>query len=83
MSDARPADGDATSREDVPAEDATIAERPGLQPETQGDEPLDADLGEEGQGDVGHEEDARHSGDAPDDLRTAGPSGPVVEEGEI
>lgn len=42
------------------------------QPETQGDEPLEAELGEEGQGDLAPEDDrAPHSGDAPTDLRTA------------
>ncbi|WP_435748543.1 hypothetical protein [Microbacterium sp. PMB16] len=42
------------------------------QPETQGDEPLDAELGEDGQGDLAPEDEgSAHSGDAPSDLRTA------------
>jgi hypothetical protein len=42
------------------------------QPETQGDEPLDAELGEDGQGDLAPEDGSeQHSGDAPNDLRTA------------
>lgn len=40
------------------------------QPETQGDEPLDAELGEDGQGDLAPEDEGMsHSGDAPTDLR--------------
>lgn len=42
------------------------------QPETQGDEPLEAELGEDGQGDLAPEDEGSgHSGDAPTDLRTA------------
>ncbi|PVE97944.1 hypothetical protein [Microbacterium sp. TPD7012] len=42
------------------------------QPETQGDEPLEAELGEDGQGDLAREDEGTpHSGDAPTDLRTA------------
>lgn len=42
------------------------------QPETQGDEPLEAELGEDGQGDLAPEDEGSgHSGDAPNDLRTA------------
>lgn len=42
------------------------------QPETQGDEPLEAELGEAGQGDLAPEDEGgQHSGDAPTDLRTA------------
>lgn len=41
-----------------------------LQPETQGDEPIEAELGEEGQGDLAPEDEGNgHSGDAPTDLR--------------
>lgn len=41
-----------------------------LQPETQGDEPLEAELGEDGQGDLAPEDEgSQHSGDAPTDLR--------------
>ncbi|MFS0894835.1 hypothetical protein [Microbacterium sp. 179-I 3D3 NHS] len=40
------------------------------QPESQGDEPLDAELGDDGQGDLAPEDAAgQHSGDAPVDLR--------------
>lgn len=40
------------------------------QPETQGDDPLDAELGEDGQGDLAPEDEGgQHSGDAPADLR--------------
>ncbi|MFD5213275.1 hypothetical protein [Microbacterium sp. NPDC058345] len=67
--------------EDVPEQDSAIAGRPDLQPDTQEDVPLDAELGEDGQGDLA-EGDGRtqHSGDAPDDLRTEAPSGDVHEE---
>ena len=42
------------------------------QPETQGDDPLEAELGDDGQGDLAPEDEgAQHSGDAPTDLRTA------------
>ncbi|GAA2939033.1 hypothetical protein GCM10010458_24560 [Microbacterium luteolum] len=42
------------------------------QPETQGDEPLEAELGEDGQGDLAAEDEGGpHSGDAPTDLRTS------------
>lgn len=42
------------------------------QPETQGEEPLEAELGEDGQGDLSPaDENSAHSGDAPTDLRTA------------
>ncbi|MBT2484111.1 MULTISPECIES: hypothetical protein [unclassified Microbacterium] len=48
---------------DTYAEDA-------LQPETQGDEPLEAELGEDGEGDLAPEDQGTgHSGDAPTDLR--------------
>lgn len=39
------------------------------EPDTQGSDPLEADLGEDGQGDMAEGEDGAHSGDAPDDLR--------------
>jgi hypothetical protein len=40
------------------------------QPETQGDGPLEAELGEDGQGDLAPEDEGLpHSGDAPSDLR--------------
>lgn len=40
------------------------------QPETQGDEPLDAELGDDGQGDIADDDLAGHDGsDAPTDLR--------------
>ncbi|GAA1154177.1 hypothetical protein MOX01_02390 [Microbacterium oxydans] len=42
----------------------------GEQPETQGEDPIEAELGEEGQGDLTPEDEgAGHSGDAPTDLR--------------
>ncbi|WP_341946900.1 hypothetical protein [Microbacterium sp. LWH11-1.2] len=42
------------------------------QPETQGDEPLEAELGEDGQGDLAREDEGTpYSGEAPTDLRTA------------
>lgn len=77
MSDPRNAAGD------TPEPDSLITGRPDLQPDTQEDVPLDAALGEDGQGDLG-EGDGReqHSGDAPDDLRTDAPSGPVQERME-
>lgn len=73
-------DGSPDGDEDVPEEDAAIVGRPDLQPDTQEDVPLDAELGEDGQGDLA-EGDARqqHSGDAPGDLRTEAPSGEVQE----
>lgn len=40
------------------------------QPETQGDDPLEAELGDDGQGDLAPEDEgSQHSGDAPSDLR--------------
>ncbi|MEV7632210.1 hypothetical protein AB0N64_07370 [Microbacterium sp. NPDC089318] len=69
-----------TDRDEIPAADANIAGRPDLQPDSQGDVPLDAELGEDGQGDLAEGDEQQHSGDAPDDLRTAGPSGEVHEE---
>ncbi len=40
------------------------------QPETQGDDPIDAELGDDGQGDLAPEDEGpQHSGDAPTDLR--------------
>lgn len=68
-----------TDRDEIPTEDASIAGRPDLQPDSQGDEPLDAELGEDGQGDLAEGDVQQHSGDAPDDLRTAGSSGAVRE----
>ncbi|MFD5226409.1 hypothetical protein ACFWHT_12375 [Microbacterium sp. NPDC058342] len=65
----------------TPEMDAAIAGRPDLQPDTQGDVPLDAELGEDGQGDLAEGDERQHSGDAPDDLRTEAPSGPVEESG--
>lgn len=40
------------------------------QPDTQGDDPIDAEIGEDGQGDLSPEDEgSQHSGDAPTDLR--------------
>lgn len=40
------------------------------QPETQGEDSIDAEIGENGQGDLAPEDEgAPHSGDAPTDLR--------------
>lgn len=39
------------------------------QPESQGDEPLEAELGDDGQGDLAPGDDEPGSGDAPRDLR--------------
>jgi len=40
------------------------------QPQTQDDDPLDAEIGENGQGDLAPEDEgSAHSGDAPTDLR--------------
>jgi len=61
--------------DDVPGPDAAIAGRPDLQPDTQGDPPLEAELGEDGQGDLDGEDG--HSGDGPEDLRSSAPAGPV------
>lgn len=65
------------SAEDVPQPDSAVVGRPDLQPDTQDDPPLEAELGEDGQGDLDGE--GLHSGDAPEDLRTDAPSGPVEE----
>ncbi|KJQ52483.1 hypothetical protein [Microbacterium sp. SA39] len=54
-----------------PTEGAFVFPSDVEQPETQGDEPLEAELGEDGQGDLAPEDDGQHSGDAPDDLRTS------------
>lgn len=66
--------------EEIPAEDAAVVGRPDLEPDTQGDVPLDAELGEDGQGDLAPGDEEQHSGDAPDDLRTSAPSGEVHTE---
>lgn len=56
--------------EEVPRPDIE-AGADGLQPETQDVDPLDAELGEEGQGDMLPEDEptAAATGDGPDDLR--------------
>lgn len=68
------------SAEDVPQPDAAVIGRPDLQPDTQDDVPLTAELGEDGQGDL--DKEGLHSGDAPDDLRTDAPSGAVEERSD-
>jgi len=79
MSDAT---GSPDYDEDVPQQDATVIGRPDLEPDTQEDVPLDAEIGDDGQGDLGEGDGRRqHSGDGPDDLRTDAPSGEVHEEG--
>ncbi|GAA2885765.1 hypothetical protein [Microbacterium esteraromaticum] len=76
-----PAEHLRTHRHDeVPAADAAVAGRPDLQPDSQGDAPLDAELGEDGQGDLAEGDGSQHSGDAPGDLRTQAPSGEVHEQ---
>ncbi|MGX1792748.1 hypothetical protein ACWIDW_07355 [Microbacterium sp. NPDC055312] len=65
---------------EVPPADAAVVGRPDLQPDSQGDEPLDAELGEDGQGDLAENDEQLHSGHAPTDLRTEAPSGEVHEE---
>lgn len=69
-----PATGLPRPDDDIPAEDTAATRDPELQPETQGDEPLDAELGDDGQGDLGEGDLAQHSGDRPDDLRTNAPA---------
>jgi len=55
--------------EDVPAEDLA-ASFDEIQPETQGGSPLDAELGEDGQGDILAEDEPTASDeDPPEDLR--------------
>lgn len=71
-------DDDSTT--EVPATDAAVAGRPDLQPDSQGEVPLDAELGEDGQGDLAEGDEQLHSGDAPTDLRTEAPSGEVHEK---
>lgn len=71
-------DDDSTT--EIPTADAAVTGRPELQPDTQGDEPLDAELGDDGQGDLAEGDEQLHSGDAPTDLRTEAPSGEVHEE---
>ncbi len=81
MSDAEMSDSQPLPDGEVPEVDATVVGKDGLQPETQGDEPLDAELGDEGQGDLGEGDGRQHSGDAPDDLRTEPPQeSPVTQE---
>jgi len=58
---------------DIPAEDTAATRKPSLQPETQGDEPIDTEIGHDGQGDLGEGDLQQHSGDGPDDLRTSAP----------
>ena len=60
--------------DDIPTEDTAATRLPGLQPETQGDEPIETEIGDEGQGDLGEGDLQQHSGDAPDDLRTSAPA---------
>lgn len=45
------------SSEDGSVEDATVDIDPDILPETQGEDPLSADLGEEGQGDLAPEDE--------------------------
>ena len=59
--------------DDIPAEDTAATRLPGLQPESQGDEPLETEIGDDGQGDLGEGDLQQHSGDGPDDLRTSAP----------
>ncbi|WP_313356650.1 hypothetical protein [Microbacterium sp.] len=71
---------DDASTAEVPPADAAVVGRPDLQPDSQGDEPLDAELGDDGQGDLAEGDEQLHSGDAPTDLRTEAPSGEVHEK---
>lgn len=71
-----PADAEAVPEEET-ADDRADE---GDQPETQGDEPLEADLGEDGQGDLSPEDepdvlaaDEARSDAAPTDLREEAP----------
>lgn len=73
MTDARNAD------DDIPLADTAAVRRPDVQPDTQGEPLLEAELGEQGQGDLGEGDDHPHSGDAPEDLRSEGPVGAVHE----
>ncbi|KJL30107.1 hypothetical protein [Microbacterium oxydans] len=58
--------------ETVEAREAAAAPVGGEQPETQGDEPLDAELGENGEGDLAPGDEPDTSGaDQPTDLRSA------------
>lgn len=59
--------------DDIPEEDTAATRLPRLQPETQGDEPLETEIGEEGQGDIDESDVHPHSGDGPNDLRTSAP----------
>ncbi|WP_309128358.1 hypothetical protein [Microbacterium sp.] len=77
MSDAAGVPDDA---EDMPKQDSAIVGRPDLQPDTQDDVPLEAELGDDGQGDLAEGDARQHSGDAPEDLRTEAPSGEVHED---
>lgn len=55
-----------------PNEGAFVFPTDDEQPETQGEEALEAELGDDGQGDISPEDEGvGHSGDAPTDLRTA------------
>lgn len=72
MSDTRSDDDSVPyEREDVPAYD--VAALDADQPGTQDDAPLEAELGENGQGDLSPEDlgDAGSSDDGPTDLRTS------------
>lgn len=73
MTDASSAD------DDIPQADTAATQRPDVQPDTQGVPPLEAELGEQGQGDLAEGDDRPHSGDAPDDLRAEAPAGAVHE----
>lgn len=75
-------DASAAASEDIPATDLPSDT---AQPETQGTDPVEAELGDEGQGDLAPEDlgDERPDDDSkakatPQDLRTEAPTDPPV-----
>ena len=61
----------AAAREQGVPEEDIAAGLDELQPDTQGEEPLDAELGDAGQGDLPPEDEPAPNGDGPDDLRVS------------
>lgn len=70
---------ESAAADEIPEDDIAATRLPGLQPETQGDEPLETEIGDEGQGDLGEGDVHPHSGEGPTDLRTSAP--PLDAEG--
>ena len=71
MSDYSLPEDDRPPRSDGIPEEDLHASFDELQPDTQGEDPLDAELGPDGEGDILPEDEPEPSGDGPDDLRVS------------